>query len=125
MMKYILVGLGGLVGSLLRLGAGELAAGLAGPRSVPLDAFAVNTLGCFFIGLLAGRDESRGLFSTGARLFLFIGLLGGFTTFSGFSLESFELMRMGRPVAALAGAGAQLSLGFVFVWLGHTLGRLV
>ena|SRR5689334_552038 len=109
MLNVLLVGVGGFLGSIARYGVG-MAVGSHG-------TLVVNVAGCFVIGLLAGR----GGFSTPARAFLFVGVLGGFTTFSAFGLETFQLLRAGQwPTAALS-LGAQLVLGLGAVWAGFFL----
>jgi CrcB protein len=70
---------------------------------------------------LAGLAETRAALSSQVRLFLFVGILGGFTTFSSFALETFSLARDTQNAAALANVGAQLVLGLLAVWLGNML----
>jgi CrcB protein len=91
----------------------------------PIGTFSVNMLGCFVIGFLGQLSESRGLFQSDARLFLFVGVLGGFTTFSSFGFETFQLMRDGEFLYAGMNAVLQVVLGLLLVWLGWVLGRLV
>ncbi len=125
MPGWLLVGLGGFLGSVLRYGAGGLAQRLAPfGAAFPAGTLAVNALGSLLIGLLGALAESRGLFGPGARLALFIGLLGGFTTFSSFSFETLQLARAGQWLLAGLNVGAQLLLGLGAVWLGWVLGRL-
>jgi CrcB protein len=75
------------------------------------------------LGLLLGLVESRGMFSATTRAFLFIGLLGGFTTFSAFGYESFQLLRDGHWPAAALSTSLQIVLGIAGVWAGHALTR--
>ena len=82
-------------------------------------------LGCFTIGLLAGLAESRGVFAGATRAFLFIGVLGGFTTFSSFGYETFQLLRDGQRATAAASSACQVVLGIGAVWAGHALSGLV
>ncbi|MCI0562201.1 MAG: fluoride efflux transporter CrcB [Nitrososphaera sp.] len=91
----------------------------------PIGTFGVNMLGCLLIGLLGQLAESKGLFQGETRLFLFVGVLGGFTTFSSFGYETFQLLRDGEFVYAGANAVLQLVLGLFCVWLGWVLGRLL
>ena len=125
MPGWLLVGLGGFLGSTLRYGAGGLAERLT-PHGAPfpVGTLAVNALGSLLIGVLGALAESRGLFGPSTRLAIFIGLLGGFTTFSSFSFETLQLVRAGQWVLAGANVGAQLLLGLGAVWLGWLLGRL-
>ena len=111
-MNVIIVFLGGGVGAALRYGAGVAALQVLGPTSFPWGTFAVNTVGCFFMGLLAmwlrGSDEPLTLW----RLLLGIGVLGGFTTFSSFALESVDLLEAQPMLGALYIAGSvMLGLG--------------
>ena len=115
------VGLGGFLGTLARYG-------LAGvvQRQVPLSTFpygtlAVNLLGCFAIGALAGLADSRHLFAPQFRTFALIGVLGGFTTFSSFGYETFAMIRDAEYLRAMANVGVHLLGGLALVWLGYTL----
>jgi len=90
--------------------------------SVRHGTLAVNVLGSLLIGLLAGIAESRPTFTTEARLFLIVGVVGGFTTFSAFAWETFALPR--KSVGAL-NIAVQLLLGLSAVWMGHLLGLAI
>jgi len=79
---------------------------------------AVNVLGCLAIGGVLHLVEDRSMLGPGARLFLAIGVLGGFTTFSSFGWETLELMRQDRWAPALLNAGGNLFLGLGAVWAG-------
>lgn len=91
----------------------------------PLGTFAVNMIGCLIIGYLMQLSESRGVLQGDWRLFVFVGLLGGFTTFSSFGLETFYLLRDGEYIYAIANAVGQLVLGLMLVWLGIVAARLL
>lgn len=119
------VGLGGGCGAALRfLLSGWVHRWL--PNSLfPWGTLVVNLAGCLAIGLAYGLAEGRGLFGPGARLFLFIGLLGGFTTFSTFAWESEALLRDGELARAVANVGAHVLLGLPAVWLGLLAGRSI
>ena len=121
MQRVLLVGLGGFLGTVLRYGVGGAIGRLKAGWTFPLETLLINVAGCVVIGLLAGLSESRGLFSGSTRAFLFIGLVGGFTTFSTFGYEAFQLMRTGQwPDAALS-IGLQVALGIGGVWLGNII----
>jgi CrcB protein len=122
--QMALVGLGGFVGSVLRYGVSGFAQRWDPAASFPYGTLAVNALGCFAIGVLAGLSESRQLFGPELRLFVFIGVLGGFTTFSTFGYETHALLREGDQLKAGANVLASVALCLVFVWLGHALGRI-
>ena len=118
MTNILLVGLGGFIGSVARYKMGGWVLHLTVQQKFPFGTFAVNVAGCLIAGVLAGLIEKHGLFSAEARLFLFTGLLGGFTTFSAFGLETISLLRRGEPWIAAAYIGASVLLGVVAVWLG-------
>jgi CrcB protein len=84
----------------------------------------INVSGCVVIGLLAGLSETRGIFTGSTRAFLFIGVLGGYTTFSTFGYETFQLLRDAQWPAVAASVALQVGLGIGGVWAGHSLARL-
>jgi len=118
MTNLLLVGAGGFVGAVARylLGGWILHHSMA--AKFPWGTFAVNVLGCLVIGLLSGMAERFDAFGYGARLFLFTGLLGGFTTFSAFGLETIFLMRRGEWFFAALYIGASVVLCLLAVWVG-------
>jgi CrcB protein len=85
----------------------------------------VNVTGCFVIGLLAQLSETRGVPSGQARTFVFVGILGGYTTFSSFGNETLNLLRGGEALASAANAGGQLVLGLLAVALGRAAAQLL
>lgn len=91
--------------------------------SYPVGTFAVNVLGCFAFGVLAGVGDHRLTLSTQARAFLLVGLLGGFTTFSTYAFESIVLVRDGRAGLALLNAAGQTLVGLGAIWVGLFLTR--
>lgn len=124
MEKVLLVGAGGFLGSVLRYLAGGFVYRWRGSSAFPLETLLINGAGCLAIGMVAELAESRGVFSGATRAFLMIGVLGGFTTFSAFGYETFELLRDGQIGAAAVSVGAQVVLGISAVWLGHVAIRL-
>ncbi|HBU08691.1 MAG TPA: fluoride efflux transporter CrcB, partial [Candidatus Omnitrophica bacterium] len=78
--------------------------------------------GSFLIGLLWGISE-KAVFHPNLRIFLFTGLLGGFTTFSAYNLETFSLLRESKPILALANIGLNNILGIALVVLGFLVSR--
>jgi CrcB protein len=119
MNQILLVALGGAVGSVTRYGVGIAAARWLG-LAFPWGTLAVNVVGGLAMGLLAARVGPGG---ENMRLLLGVGLLGGFTTFSAFSLETVRLMEHQPGLAALY-AAASLILSVGACWLGLSLGRL-
>ncbi|MBX9942142.1 MAG: fluoride efflux transporter CrcB [Candidatus Obscuribacterales bacterium] len=91
----------------------------------PIGTFFVNMVGCFFIGLIAQLAETKTALGGDVRLFLTVGVLGGFTTFSSFGYETVQLIKDGEIWLALLNAFGQLALGLVFVWLGIVIARLL
>jgi CrcB protein len=121
MIGVLLVGVGSFVGGVLRYGLSTWVHRTLDNPWFPYGTLAVNGLGCLVIGFLAGLAESRAAFTPEVRLFLFVGILGGFTTFSSFALETFSLARDTQSVAALVNIGLQLGLGLLAVWVGNVL----
>ena len=123
MLQFVLVGLGGALGAIARWKLGGLVLHYTSDWRFPLSTFLVNVAGCLAAGLLAGMVVKLDMFSADARLFLFTGLLGGFTTFSAFGVETIYLLRRGD--VAMAGAYALLSVaaGIAGVWLGMLMIR--
>ena len=124
-MSYLLVFLGAGIGGVLRYLMSPGVQRLCNNWTFPIGTFSVNMLGCFIIGLLGQLAESKGLFQSEARLFMFVGVLGGFTTFSSFGFETFQLIRDGEFVYACLNAVLQVLLGLLLVYLGWVLGRLI
>jgi CrcB protein len=117
-MHWLLVFLGGGLGAMARHGVNRAGLALLGP-GFPWWTFGANVAGCFLIGLLAGLF---GALETGhnARLFLITGFLGGFTTFSAFSLDALTLWERGEPLQA-----SLYILGSVFLSLIAAAGGLM
>lgn len=92
---------------------------------LPYGTLAVNVLGCLIIGFLGELTESRNLFSPELRMFVFIGLLGGFTTFSTFGYETMKLMQSGEALYSFSNIFFQVVLGLAAVWLGIILAKLI
>jgi CrcB protein len=125
MLTILLVGIGGFIGSVLRYLVGGWAQQLSKSVQFPYGTLTVNLLGCFVIGLLSQLAEARGLFTPETRALVFIGMLGGFTTFSSFSNETFNLARDGQSLATLANLGANVIFGFLLVWAGRSTAHLI
>ena len=118
MKALLLVGFGGFLGSIARYKLGGLVLHLTAQERFPYSTFAINVLGCLVAGVLAGLVERHHWFSADARLFLFTGLLGGFTTFSAFGLDAVFLLRRGEYAVAALYAGASIVVGLLAVWIG-------
>ena len=115
---FLLVALGGAAGSIARY----LLSGWVLHRAVnwqfPLGTFVVNVLGCLFVGVLGGLVVKHDLLAADARLFLFTGIAGGFTTFSAFGLETFYLLRKGEVAIAAGYVALSVLVGLLVLWLG-------
>jgi CrcB protein len=123
--NILLVGAGGFIGSALRYLASGYVQQSTKSIDFPYGTLAVNVIGCFIIGLLAQLAESRGVFTSESRLFVFTGILGGFTTFSSFGNETLNLARDSQMMNALANIGANVIIGLLAVWLGRTVSYLI
>lgn len=119
MLAWLAVGIGGALGSMARHAVNRFVLHNWPTLQVPVATIAVNLCGCATIGVLAGAAMA-GRFSPGLywREFLFVGVLGGFTTFSTFGFETVALLRAGANGIALANIGAQLIGGLIGVYLG-------
>ena len=118
-MSYLWVALGGALGSVARYACSLGAIRWLG-ASFPWGTLFVNVTGSFAIGMLAAlvSADGRPMLGSDARSFLMIGVLGGFTTFSSFSLETLALARSGALGAASANVALSLVLCLGGVWLG-------
>lgn len=122
-MNTLLVATGGGIGAALRYLLGGLIASRLGP-DFPWGTFIVNVSGCLLIGAVLGLVE-RGALPAEARLFLAVGVLGGYTTFSTFGYETFRLLEGGELLPAALNAFGQLALGLVGVYLGLVVARVL
>lgn len=122
MMRMLAVGAGGFIGACLRFGLARWAERIWGGQ-FPVGTLAVNTLGCLALGALMALVESSEAFSEQTRLFLAVGVLGAFTTFSTFGYETLRLMRDGQAALALGNAAANVLLGLGAVWAGWAIIR--
>jgi len=122
-MTWLLIGLGGALGSMARHGVNHLIHQRNLSSTFPLGIFIINVLGSCVIGVVAGVvAHGRWQWSYNARVFVMVGVLGGFTTFSSFSFDTLALMRDGHVGQALLNVFGQVGLSLVGVWLGYRLG---
>lgn len=120
LLSLTFVALGGALGSVSRYLLGTWIQSASKSIDFPFGTLTVNLIGCFVIGFLSQLAESRGLFTPETRALVFIGVLGGFTTFSSFGNDTLNLMRDGAMVNALVNVGANVIFGLALVWLGRT-----
>jgi CrcB protein len=123
-LKVVAVGSGGFIGAVSRYLLSLFTQSQFPGSSFPYGTAVVNLLGCLLIGLMAGFFELKSWAHPEIRLFIFVGILGGFTTFSTFSHESFLLFENGKLLLSLLNLGIQVIFGLVFVWMGYQLVRL-
>ena len=121
MQNLLLIGLGGFMGALLRYGVSGFIQSWSKSINFPYGTLVVNLLGCLLIGMLSQVGEVRGVISPEARYFIFIGLLGAFTTFSTFGNDTVSLFRDGENLLSYINIGLHLVLGLSAVWLGQSL----
>jgi len=124
-MTWMAVAIGGAVGSMARHSVNILFAHVF-LRAVPYATAAVNIAGAWIIGMLAALVATGRLhMSAEWRTFVFVGLLGGFTTFSSFMFDTFTIGHGGDHALAFWNVALQTALGLVAVWGGYRLGHLV
>jgi len=124
MVRILLVGLGGFVGTLFRYWLSGVIARRYG-ETFPLGTLVVNAIGCFIIGFLFYFFYDRSLTTPTARTVVLIGVIGGFTTFSSYGLQTFTLLRDGELFLALVNVVASNALGLALVWLGYILAKAI
>ena len=124
MLQTLFVGVGGFVGAILRYFISGWVQDMLGKPYWPYGTLAVNILGCLVLGLLVGLAEVRNAFSPEMRALLFIGVLGGMTTFSTFSVETSALLREGALASATANIILQVVLGIGAALTGYYISRL-
>jgi fluoride exporter len=122
--NYITIFIGGGLGASLRYWLSGFIPKWAG-SSFPYGILAVNIIGCFFIGFLMSTMEDRFMVNPTLRIFLTIGILGGFTTFSTFSYETIAMLRDSEFLKASLYVGLSLALGLGGTHIGSLIGKLV
>lgn len=123
-IEILYVGLGGMLGSILRYLVSQLSITFS-PAGFPIHTFIINVSGSLVIGFLFGASQRLGWPSEHSRLFWMTGFCGGFTTFSAFSLENFQLFKSGAWHVALIYTALSVTLGGLGVFLGLRAAQLV
>lgn len=122
MKEVLFVAVGGALGAISRLKVGGFILHNSINSKFPLSTLIVNVLGCLFVGLISGFIEKGSpMHSSEWRLFLITGVLGGFTTFSAFSLETLYLLRSQETFTALSYAILSVVLGLAGAFIGLRL----
>ena len=119
-MRLMLIAVGGAIGSVARYLLSSTVLRATGSL-FPAGTFAVNVIGCFVFGLIAGAAEQRVQIAPELRVFLLVGVLGGFTTFSSYAFESFGLMRDGQFAWAAVNVVGQVVAGLLGIWVGYVV----
>jgi CrcB protein len=125
MFNVLLAGAGGFIGSTLRYLIGICLHQWADNSRFPFATLSVNLMGCLIIGFLSHLVEVRGLFTTETRVFIFVGILGGFTTFSSFGNETIDLWRGDKEMFAILNVASHLIFGLSAVWIGRLLAHQI
>ena len=121
--KILILSTGGALGAVLRYGLGGVVHKVAGPH-FPFGTLFVNVLGCFLIGFLGVFHQEKLMFGPHLKLFLMVGVLGAFTTFSAFGFETWELATSDQFIKAGLNVLLNIILCFLGLWLGVLIGRL-
>lgn len=124
MNPYLLVGIGGALGAMARLAIGGLVGAL--PNGFPLSTFLINIAGSLAMGLLVGvLAKTTPQFQNEIRLFVAVGVFGGFTTFSSFSLDAITMIERGDVLLAAIYVVGSLLLGIAGLWIGMQAMRVI
>jgi CrcB protein len=124
MMNYLVIGLGGFLGATTRY-AVALWIGQKWGRSFPLGTFFVNVTGSFLIALIMSLTAERFMVNPQWRLFLAVGFLGAYTTFSTFELETGALLRDGEWTIALLNVVLSVTAGFIALKIGEIIAKTI
>src|SRR6185295_14196794 len=116
-VNLLLIAIGGAIGSVARYLLSTFVLRATGSL-FPVGTFAVNAVGCFVFGVIAGAAEQRVALQPQMRLFALVGVLGGFTTFSSYAFESMQLLRDGQVAAAAVNIVGQVVAGLAGIWIG-------
>ena len=119
---FLLIFLGGGLGSVFRYGTSLLTQKFY-TNSFPLATFLVNIVGCFLIGLMVGFSDKLITANTDLRFLFITGFCGGYTTFSAFGYENFQLLQNNQTLLALTYIGLSIIMGLVAVWFGLFLAK--
>jgi CrcB protein len=122
MIKYLMVAMGGAIGSTLRFWVGGSVADRLGTR-FPYGTFLVNCTGSFLIGLVLTLISERANVNPNWRYLIGVGFIGGYTTFSAFEYETFQSLQDGKMLIASLNVILSVAVGLICVWLGVAAAR--
>jgi len=125
MIRYLSVLAGGALGTGLRYSLSTLIYSTIKEPTFPYSNLLINVSGSLMIGILAELFDTRLLVSPTVRIALLTGVLGGYTTFSSFSYETYSLLRDGEVCRGIVNAAGSVLLGLVAVWLGVRIAQLI
>jgi fluoride exporter len=123
MVKYLMVAIGGGLGSMLRFWVGGVVSGRMGTR-FPYGTFLINCTASFLIGFIITLLAEKTHWSPNLRYLIPIGFIGGYSTFSTFEYETFRVFQEGEILIAFLNVTLSVVVGFAAVWLGVIAGRL-
>jgi fluoride exporter len=123
LLKYVAIGMGGFLGAIARYLIGVYIGGRFGLR-FPLGTFIINVSGSFLIGFIITL-LARTTASAYWRYLIPIGFIGAYTTFSTFEYETLRAMQDGQITTGLLNVGLSVVLGFIAVWAGASIGRVL
>ena len=121
-LSLALVAIGGAIGSVSRSLFSTFVLRITGSL-LPVGTFAVNVVGCVAFGAIVGAAEHRFVLTPETRAFLLVGILGGFTTFSSYTFETFTLMQDGQFAAAAFNIAGQVVAGLLGFWVAYVIAR--
>jgi CrcB protein len=124
LIKYLMVGVGGFLGSVLRFWLGSFIGGRLGAR-FPYGTFVINVTGSFLIGMIVTVLAAKAHWSPNWRYLILIGFIGGYTTFSTFEFETLRLAQDGQMLMAILNVTLSVVVGLVGVWAGAIAGRAI
>ncbi len=124
MNKLLLLLIGGGAGAVARYALSGFVHRLMG-INFPYGTLVINMLGCFLIGFLATLSDEKALLDINMRVFLMIGFLGAFTTFSTFILETAYLLDDGEILKAIINVTSSIVIGLIVVWAGILFGKMI
>lgn len=122
--EVFIIGIGGAIGSILRYTTGQYIAKQF-PHAIPTGTLLVNVIGCLLIGFLIGFFDKQQLINMQWKLLLITGFCGGFTTFSTFAAENYNLLTNNQIPQALFYIGLSVILGLLAVWAGLSLSKFL